>query len=66
MTFKEWGSEGEQVDAALGAEEMVENLTTKCLDLEDKCSSMLEEKIELEQLHEMDEELQVINSYKLL
>ena len=26
----------EQVDAALGAEEMVENLTTKCLDLEDK------------------------------
>ena len=56
----------EQVDAALGAEEMVENLTTKCLDLEDKCSSMLEEKIELEQLHEMDEELQVINSYKLL
>ena len=51
----------EQVDAALGAEEMVENLTTKCLDLEDKCSSIMEEKIELEQLHEMDEELQVDN-----
>ncbi len=26
----------EQVDAALGAEEMVENLTAKCLDMEDK------------------------------
>ena len=48
----------EQVDAALGAEEMVENLTTKCLDLEDKYNSILEEKTELEQLHEMDEELQ--------
>lgn len=48
----------EQVDAALGAEEMVENLTTKCLDLEDKLAIILEEKQDLEKLHEMDEELQ--------
>ena len=48
----------EQVDAALGAEEMVENLTTKCLDLEDKLNAVTEEKQDLETLHEMDEELQ--------
>ena len=48
----------EQVDAALGAEEMVENLTTKCLDLEDKLTAVTEEKLDLETLHEMDEELQ--------
>merc|ERR1712223_1911900 len=48
----------EQVDAALGAEEMVENLTTKCLDLEDKLNAVVEEKQGLETLHEMDEELQ--------
>ena len=48
----------EQVDAALGAEEMVEALTTKCLDLEDKYNVVYEEKIDLEKLHEMDEELQ--------
>ena len=30
-----------QVDAALGAEEMVENLTTKCLDLEDQVKTIL-------------------------
>ena len=48
----------EQVDAALGAEEMVENLTTKCLDLEDKLNAVVEEKQDLETLHEMDEELQ--------
>ena len=47
----------EQVDSCLGAEEMVENLTTKCLDLEDKCEQMTEEKQDLETLHEMDEEL---------
>ena len=47
----------EQVDAALGAEEMVENLTTKTLDLEDKYNSIYEEKVDLEKLHEMDEEL---------
>ena len=38
----------EQVDAALGAEEMVENLTTKCLDLEDRVAAILEEKMDLE------------------
>merc|ERR1719412_2396929 len=48
----------EQVDAALGAEEMVENLTTKCLDLEDKLNAVVEEKQDLETLHEMDEEFQ--------
>ena len=48
----------EQVDAALGAEEMVENLTTKTLDLEDRLAALIEEKQDLETLHEMDEELQ--------
>ena len=48
----------EQVDAALGAEEMVENLTTKCLDLEDKVAALIEEKQDLETLHEVDEEMQ--------
>jgi hypothetical protein len=43
----------------LGAEEMVENLTTKCLDLEDQYAALLEEKQDLEALHEMNEELQV-------
>ena len=37
---------------------MVENLTTKCLDLEDKYNVVWEEKLDLEKLHEMDEELQ--------
>ena len=37
-----------QVDAALGAEEMVENLTTKCLDLEDRVAALIEEKMDLE------------------
>ena len=49
----------EQVDAALGAEEMVENLTTKCLDLEDKLAALLEEKADLEALHDINEEMQV-------
>ena len=48
----------EQVDAALGAEEMVENLSTKCLDLEDQLKAVTEEKQDLETLHEMDEEFQ--------
>ena len=48
----------EQVDAALGAEEMVENLTTKTSDLEDRLAALIEEKQDLETLHEMDEELQ--------
>ena len=42
----------------IGAEEMVETLTTKCLDLEDKYNIVYEEKADLENLHEMDEELQ--------
>ena len=37
---------------------MVETLTTKCLDLEDKYNIVYEEKADLENLHEMDEELQ--------
>jgi len=48
----------EQVDAALGAEEMVENLTTKCLDMEDRLAAMLEEKADLEALHDINEEMQ--------
>jgi len=48
----------EQVDAALGAEEMVENLTTKCLDLEDKVALLIEEKMDLEALHDINEEMQ--------
>ena len=54
----------EQVDAALGAEEMVENLTTKCLDLEDRLAAVIEEKQDLETLHEMDEELQASQFYR--
>ncbi|TRY77114.1 hypothetical protein TCAL_00046, partial [Tigriopus californicus] len=48
----------EQVDAALGSEEMVENLTVKCLDLEEKLAALEEERDDLEKLHEMNEELQ--------
>merc|ERR1719228_630958 len=48
----------EQVDAALGAEEMVENLTTKCLDLEDRVKEVLEERADLEALHDNHEEMQ--------
>merc|ERR1719209_932119 len=47
-----------QVDAALGAEEMVENLTTKCLDMEDKIAAIIEEKSDLEALHDINEEMQ--------
>jgi len=48
----------DQVDAALGAEEMVENLTEKCLDMEDKLAALNEEKEDLEKLHDLNEELQ--------
>ena len=48
----------EQVDAALGAEEMVENLTVKCLDMEEKFAALEEEKDDLEKLHDLNEELQ--------
>jgi hypothetical protein len=42
---------------------MVENLTTKCLDLEDQLAALQEEKQDLEALHDMNEELQVWVSY---
>jgi hypothetical protein len=42
---------------------MVENLTTKCLDLEDQLAALQEEKQDLEALHDMNEELQVRVSY---
>lgn len=48
----------EQVDAALGAEEMVTMLTEKNLKLEERIEQMEEEKSDLEALHEMNEELQ--------
>ncbi|XP_076437452.1 dynactin subunit 1-like isoform X2 [Babylonia areolata] len=48
----------EQVDAALGAEEMVEKLTERNLQLEEKIEAMEEEKNDLEALNEMNEELQ--------
>ncbi|CAC5389285.1 DCTN1 [Mytilus coruscus] len=48
----------DQVDAALGAEEMVETLTERNLKLEDKIQSLEEELADLEALHEMNEELQ--------
>ncbi|XP_059148678.1 dynactin subunit 1-like isoform X2 [Physella acuta] len=48
----------EQVDAALGAEEMVEQLTERNLKLEDDIREILEEKNDLEALNDMNEELQ--------
>ncbi|XP_067656587.1 dynactin subunit 1-like isoform X2 [Haliotis asinina] len=48
----------EQVDAALGAEEMVEKLTERNLEQEEKIQQLLEENADLEALHEMNEELQ--------
>ncbi|XP_062605399.1 LOW QUALITY PROTEIN: dynactin subunit 1-like [Saccostrea cucullata] len=48
----------EQVDAALGAEEMVETLTDRNLALEEKIQELEEEKADLEALHDMNEELQ--------
>ncbi|XP_021378666.1 dynactin subunit 1-like isoform X2 [Mizuhopecten yessoensis] len=48
----------EQVDAALGAEEMVESLAEKNLQLEGLINELEEEKADLEALHEMNEELQ--------
>lgn len=47
----------EQVDAALGAEEMVENLTERNLTLEEKITELEENVADLESLHEMNEEL---------
>ena len=47
-----------QVDAALGAEEMVEQLTEKNLRLEERIQEIEEEKSDLEALCDMNEELQ--------
>ncbi|KAL6106014.1 dctn1 [Pungitius sinensis] len=48
----------EQVDAALGAEEMVEMLTERNLDLEEKVREMRETVADLEAINEMNDELQ--------
>ncbi|KAJ8335736.1 hypothetical protein SKAU_G00390780 [Synaphobranchus kaupii] len=48
----------EQVDAALGAEEMVETLTERNLDLEEKVRELRETVIDLEAINEMNDELQ--------
>ncbi|XP_031435920.1 dynactin subunit 1 isoform X7 [Clupea harengus] len=48
----------EQVDAALGAEEMVEMLTERNLDLEEKVREMRETVSDLEAINEMNDELQ--------
>ncbi|KAM3849821.1 dynactin subunit 1-like, partial [Diretmus argenteus] len=48
----------EQVDAALGAEEMVETLTERNLDLEEKVREMRETVSDLEAINEMNDELQ--------
>ncbi|XP_055549928.1 dynactin subunit 1 isoform X2 [Wyeomyia smithii] len=47
----------EQVDAALGAEEMVEQLAEKKMELEDKVKALEEEIVELEALEEVHEQL---------
>lgn len=47
----------EQVDAALGAEEMVEQLAEKKMELEDRVKSLEEEIAELEALEEVHEQL---------
>ncbi|PAV68258.1 hypothetical protein WR25_11021 [Diploscapter pachys] len=52
----------EQVDAALGAEEMVTALTSQNMDLEDKIRKLEQDLEELEQLRDMDE--QIIDTLK--
>lgn len=47
----------EQVDAALGADEMVEQLAEKKMELEDKVKLLEEEVAELEALEEVHEQL---------
>ena len=46
------------MDASLGAEDMVEKLTDKNLELEEKVAILEEEKTDLEAMNEMNEELQ--------
>lgn len=46
------------MDAALGAEDMVEKLTDQNLALEEKVETLEEEKADLEAINEMNEELQ--------
>lgn len=48
----------EQVDAALGAEEMVETLTERNLNLEEKVRDLQESVSDLEAINEMNDELQ--------
>uniref|UniRef100_A0AAZ3RPJ3 Dynein associated protein domain-containing protein n=1 Tax=Oncorhynchus tshawytscha TaxID=74940 RepID=A0AAZ3RPJ3_ONCTS len=48
----------EQVDGALGAEEMVETLTERNLDLEEKVRELRETVVDLEAINEMNDELQ--------
>ncbi|KAG7262402.1 hypothetical protein CRUP_024070 [Coryphaenoides rupestris] len=50
--------EGVEVDAALGAEEMVETLTERNLDLEEKVRELRETVTDLEAINEMNDELQ--------
>jgi len=48
----------EQNDAALGAEEMVENLTVKNLNLEEKVAQLTEAVADLEALQDVNDQLQ--------
>uniref|UniRef100_T1L0P5 Dynein associated protein domain-containing protein n=3 Tax=Tetranychus urticae TaxID=32264 RepID=T1L0P5_TETUR len=48
----------EQIDDALGSQEMVEILTEKNLELEDKVKTLQEEIDDLEKIHEINEQLQ--------
>lgn len=48
----------EQVDAALGAEEMVETLTDRNLNLEEKVTELLETVADLEAINDMNDQLQ--------
>ncbi|XP_035714495.1 dynactin subunit 1 isoform X3 [Folsomia candida] len=48
----------DQTEAALGAEEMVENLTEKNLNLEEKVNQLTETVADLEALHDVNDQLQ--------
>ena len=47
-----------QVDAALGAEEMVETLTDRNLNLEERVTELLETVADLEAINDMNDQLQ--------